>query len=462
MSIANILTNDGMSQSIIAQNNLGYFIKIKSFGVSDIAGTLDPTRLNGNTEWYNGLIAYGHKINDNTIEVMCVIPPNAVGSDKNVEELYLYGEDTGGSTFLLSIAHPTPTALYTPTAELSFKIQITIQNLDVSSVYQYVYTQAQEILAHNLDPNAHPPIRSILNKHGIYVQEINRKWSGQTIDGFVIDKLDAAVINFDAVYWHDGDSKFKQGVQDDSNAQDIVGLYIEDTESIVSEGIVDYTHSLDAFTNIFLSKTNAGELSTNYSSIMIGYTLPDNKLYISIKNLVKYGAVVGGSGGSGSFMPIMGDTSPIEDFIDGLDLLSFGHESEQSIYFNFKIPEGYVAGSKLVLAGGVFYCETATSGNVLFKAETALLKKGSHVFGTFSDIHNSTNSEVTVSSTLGEQTLIGNIDLTDNSGQINSIDVEEGDVLRIRVYRDITNETTSVLDDAKMIRTCFEPKKVLA
>ncbi len=456
-----ILTNDGLSNSIIAQDNRGFFIKIKAFGVSDIAGALDQTRTSGNTEWYSGLIAYGHKINANTIEVMCVIPPSAIGENKNVEELYLYGEDTLGATFLLTISHPGPVALYTPTAELSFKIQLTIQNLNVSSVYQFVYTQAQEILAHNLDPNAHPPIRTILNKHGVYVQEVNRKWSGQTIDGFVIDKLDAAVIDFDAVYWHDGDSDFKQGVQDDSDAQDIIGLYIEDTESIVSEGIVDYTHSLDAFTNVFLSKTNAGELSTNYSAIMIGYTLPDNKLYISIKNLVKYGAVVGGSGGSGSFMPIMGDIAPIEDLIDGLDLLGFAHNSEQSIFFNFKLPEGYVAGSKLVLAGGSFYCETAISGDVLFKAETALLKKGSHVFGTFSDIHDSINSEVTVSSTLGEQTLIGNIDLTDNSGQINGTDVEEGDVLRIRVYRDITNETTSALDEAKMIRTCFEPKKVL-
>lgn len=460
MALNSIILNDGMSQSIIAQNERGFFIKVKSFGVSEIAGALDPTRTTPNTEWYSGLIAYGQKINDNTIEVMCTIPPSAISTNKNVEELYLYGEDMSGTEFLLVLAHPDPVALYTPTSELSFRLQVTIQNLNVSSVYQFIYTQAQEIAEHNLDINAHQPIQTILNQHGIYTSEINRLWNGQFVDNFVSDKMDTPVSNMEAVYWHSGDNKYKQGVADGSSAQDILGIYIEGKEVIVSGGIIDYPHSLAPFTNMYLSTTIAGEITDTYSQIMIGYVLPDNKLFISIKNLIKYGSVIGGGGGAGSFMPIMGDVSPIETFEDGLDLLNFDSSLSQEIYFNFKIPEGYVSGSELVLAGGNFYINT-TSGKVLFRADTVLLKKGVHVLGTYSLTYTSTNSEVTVPSTLGEQAQIGNIDLTDNLGQIGGVYVEEGDILRIRVYRDISNESAPATSEARMIRTCFEPKKIL-
>lgn len=458
--INSVVTNDGMSNAILAQNEEGFFIKIKGFGVSDVGGVLSPTRTTPNTEWYNGDIAYGKKINDNTIEVMCTIPPSAVAENKDVYEIYLYGEDQSSNTFMFLLAQPDPTALYTPTSELSFKLQITIQNLSVSSVYQFVYTQATEISEHNLENNAHPQLLEMLQKHGIFMNEIDRDWNGQIVDAFASDKLNASVADMDVVSWDSNNSEYVRAVADGTNLQNAVGIYIAERDTVVTSGIINYTHSLDPFTNVYLDTVVLGDISVDYSPILIGQVLPNNKLLLEIKNLIKYGAVVGGGGGAGSFIPTLGDVAPIESFTDGIEFLDFDHGLSQEIYFNFKIPAGYVAGNQLVLTGGVFYSQ-AIAGKVLFKAETALLKKGLHVLGTYSLAHTSTNNEVTVSSTLGEQNQIGNIDLTDSIGEIAGSVVEEGDILRIKVYRDVSNESVSATEDARLVKTCFEPKKVL-
>jgi hypothetical protein len=463
MAVNSILTNDGLSQSIIAQGEYGYFIKVKSFGVSDVAGALDPSRTTGNTEWYNALVSNGQQINDNTIQITCTIPPSAVGEDKSVEELYIYGEDMSNNEFLLAIAQPNPTQIYTPSATLTFRIQIVVQNIDPSTVYQYIYTQAQEISEHNIDINAHPPLQANLNKFGIYSQEVDREWSGQGIDNFASTAIHTTVVADSIVYWDAGNTRYDLAVQDDSDAQNAMGFYKLSTESVVTRGIVDYTHSYEPFTPLYLSKTIAGAISDEYSIVKIGHTLPNNRIFIDIVDLIKASAYMGAGGGAGSFMPILGQSiDPIEELVDGIDLLGFDKTSGAEIYFNYKLPDGFVSGNQMVLAGGVFYCQNITSGKVLMRAETALLKKGSHVLGIYNDIHTATNEEVDTAPIAGTQTTIGNIDLTDENGEINGAVVEAGDVLRIKVYRDSANETVPADDIVQIVRTCFEPKKVLA
>ncbi len=462
MSVNSIITNDGLSQSIVAQGEYGYFIKLKSFGVSETAGALDASRSTPNTEWFNAILSYGQQIDSNTIEIMCTIPPNSALVDQTVAELYIYGEDMGGTEFLFAIAHPVPSQLYTPTATLSFKIQIKIQNIDASSVYQFVYTQATEINDHNLDINAHPLLREKLVSFGIYNQEINREWNGQHIDQFAASALHTTVTADGMVYWDDGNTRYDLAVQDDSDAQNAFGFFKLSTGAVVSRGIVEYTHAYDAFTPLYLSKTIAGEISDEYSIIKIGHALPNNRILIDILDLIKASSFLGGGGGAGSFMPILGESiDPIEELIDGIDLLGFD-DSGAEIFFNYKLPESFVSGSQLALTGGIFYCENVTSGKVFFKSETTLLKKNVHVLGTYDDIHESTNSEVDAAPVAGTQTSIGHMDMTDAAGEINGNLVEAGDTLRIRVYRDSASETAAALDIAQLIRTCFEPKKLLA
>lgn len=164
-----------------------------------------------------------------------------------------------------------------------------------------------------------------------------------------------------------------------------------------------------------------------------------------------------GSGGGGSSLKWAksGTTSPETYLIDGMELESFYDTETMEIYTTITIPTSYRAGKQIKLVAGAFFCSSA-AGNVFFKTQTALLRDSSTVLGTYSNIHTSTNSQVTL--TVSNQLkAIGDLQLTDASGQINGVAVAAGDKLRVRLYRDIASETSSATTAHLMINN-FETK----
>jgi len=55
--------------------------------------------------------------------------------------------------------------------------------------------------------------------------------------------------------------------------------------------------------------------------------------------------------------------------------------------------------------------------------------------GSYTNTYTSTNAAVTLSATTNLITNIGNIDLTNASGQINAVAVQAGDKIRDKLYR---------------------------
>lgn len=464
MAINSILTNDGVGRTIIAMNEEGFFIKLKKFSVSETAGTLDKTKtdVDKNPEWYEALISSGQKIDDNTIEVICNIPPGVVdlitglpvSGTKYVREIYITAEDQLANEFLLAIGQPDPEAIYIDSGALTFRLQISILNVDVNAVYQFAYTQAAEISDHNIDPLAHPPLQDAMNDAGIYVQQFQHKFSGQTFDRF--PAVNASVGDKEAVYFDTGAAEYDEALADGSDAQQAVGMYLADEEKVVFNGIIDYPHAWQPYTNLFLSTTNAGEISTTGSPTWMGYALPNNKIFLDVKNLIEFSRIAGGGGGAGSFIPTLGVPGPTEDVIDGIELLGFDYNSSQEIFFNYKLPSSFNGGAQLYLSGGLFYSDTIV-GKVLFRAQTTLLKKGAHILGTYPYMYTSTNLEVDAPVVANTQKQIGSLALTDSNGQIGGQVLEAGDVLRIRVYRDPSGESVSMAGLALVVKNSFEP-----
>jgi len=164
-----------------------------------------------------------------------------------------------------------------------------------------------------------------------------------------------------------------------------------------------------------------------------------------------------GSGGGGGFNWVLtGASSPLESDVDGIDMLDFDQASNQEVYATIQVPDTYVAGTQIKLIGGAYFCNV-NSNNVLFKAQAALLEPATTVLGTYTNVHTSTNTEntQTVSNRMED---IGDIDLTDASGQINAVAVAAGDKIRIRLYRDNTNETVSAAADARLMKQSIAPK----
>jgi hypothetical protein len=143
---------------------------------------------------------------------------------------------------------------------------------------------------------------------------------------------------------------------------------------------------------------------------------------------------------------------PITEFIDGFLFESFDNISAQEIYAILNVPNTYIAGSQITLKNGEFFCADVSPATVQFQSVSTLINS-STVLGTYTNTYTSTNAAVTLSATSDLITSIGNIDLTNSSGQINAVAVQPGDKIRVKLYR-IASGSTS---DARLIMDSLEP-----
>jgi len=163
MAVVGILTNIGIQKSIEVIDNEGFKVYPTDFAVSSTQGTLDPTRTTTNIdEWYRATISGSIKIDNNTVEVSCTVPPSQSLVNLYIKEIYLFGRDSNDIEFLLAIGHPDIDILYNPSGASSFKLQLKLTNADPSELYSWAYTQATEISQHKVDLNAHPDIKKNL------------------------------------------------------------------------------------------------------------------------------------------------------------------------------------------------------------------------------------------------------------------------------------------------------------
>jgi hypothetical protein len=166
---------------------------------------------------------------------------------------------------------------------------------------------------------------------------------------------------------------------------------------------------------------------------------------------------VGGSGGGGSSLIWDKNTNlpPVDVSQDGVKLEGFAHTETQELSLVVNVPETYEQTVPIKLVGGSL-CTDVTSGNILIKAETTLIRPNQTVLGLYPNKHTSTNSITVAPAQANLISLIGDIDLTDANGAINSLNVAPGDKLRVRLYRDVANESPSAESVAKVLINNFE------
>jgi hypothetical protein len=186
-----LITNDGLISAILAQQREGWYIKPYTFSVSDTAGDLVKTRTEAskNTVWYTAPISSVITNYPNGLTFVCSIPPGTDTIDHAIAELYITAQDSVGSTFLLGIAHPQSdagddsTLFYDHGGTLTIRIMMTLQNADLSTIMDINYTQATEMSEHELTEDAHySTIQRALHKAGIFVQDTEFEYEGQTWD----------------------------------------------------------------------------------------------------------------------------------------------------------------------------------------------------------------------------------------------------------------------------------------
>jgi hypothetical protein len=171
MAIFGLFTNLGISKTIDADNNEGFYVHPLTFGVSDVAGSLDPSRTGPNAgQWYTAPISSRVVVNNNTVKFICTIPQNAVLTAKNIEEVYLYAEDSMNVSFLLALGQPSENLIYDPSGTVTLELQVSLIDIDLTANYLFTNTQATELAEHETDPNAHPEIKDEMAKAGIFIE----------------------------------------------------------------------------------------------------------------------------------------------------------------------------------------------------------------------------------------------------------------------------------------------------
>lgn len=209
-----------------------------------------------------------------------------------------------------------------------------------------------------------------------------------------------------------------------------------------------------------VAPTTGDDSNDGYDVNSIWVDVTHDQAYICLDATV--GAAVwrrigGGNGGSALNWRFDYGPSPIENaYANYVPTLDFPYDAVSGVTCLLTVPSDYALGAQILLKGGVFGCAAITN-KVKFKATTYLIQDGSTVLSSLTNSHDSVNAQVTVAGVADTVTAIGDIDLTDTAGKINSVSVAAGNKLLVLLIRDVTNESSSAADDARLVRDSLVP-----
>tara|TARA_B100000700_G_scaffold311500_2_gene393633 strand:+ start:97631 stop:101389 length:3759 start_codon:yes stop_codon:yes gene_type:complete len=162
MAVIGVITNEGLSKTINAANKEGWNIYPTKFAISTNKGSLSPSRDTdsvGNL-WFEAPVTSRRVISDNSIEFICNIPPNATNEDKEIGEIYLFGESSEEvpQEFLLALGQPSQALTYYFDGSISLRLIVTLTNINISDLFVFQYEDSVDIDEHNMDADAHPKL----------------------------------------------------------------------------------------------------------------------------------------------------------------------------------------------------------------------------------------------------------------------------------------------------------------
>lgn len=211
---------------------------------------------------------------------------------------------------------------------------------------------------------------------------------------------------------------------------------------IATTAEINTASNLGTGTGVFASKVGADlQFKSLTEGAHINFTSTSTEINAKVKNIA-----------TPQLNWIKDTNGPITEFIDGFLFESFDNISAQEIYAVVNVSNTYIAGNQITLKNGEFFCADVSPATVQFQSVATLINS-STVLGTYTNTYTSTNAAVTLSATSNLITSIGNIDLTNASGQINAVAVQPGDKIRVKLYR-IASGSTS---DARLIMDSLEP-----
>ena len=161
--------------------------------------------------------------------------------------------------------------------------------------------------------------------------------------------------------------------------------------------------------------------------------------------------VGGAGGGAGAQWNAPDGEAPIQEEENGDRVYKYepAGNTDQRLVLFLKVPQLYVAGSQINCYIGQY--SPAASGTQLLVASTYLIRKNTDAISSVTNLHSSTNTAIT--NTVANQYREVALDLTDSSGEINSVAVSAGDLLRIELRRGTDTDT----EEVRFVPSATEP-----
>lgn len=140
-----------------------------------------------------------------------------------------------------------------------------------------------------------------------------------------------------------------------------------------------------------------------------------------------------GGGGGGSLQWLEDGGSPIQNTDSHILVYKYQAGTTQNLYATIKIPSTYTAGNQITLR--LLAYSPDSSGTLQMRTQSTLIRAGVDSILSTANQRTSTNAVITLSAGTVNIPQAITFDLTSSSGQINSIGVSAGDLIKIDLYR---------------------------
>lgn len=237
-------------------------------------------------------------------------------------------------------------------------------------------------------------------------------------------------------------------------------LAVGTTSTPHSSALADFVSTSKAFYPPRMTEVQRDAIASPQSGAVIYNT---TTLVLNYYNGSVWGAISTGSSNSGGTTSLRwyqpDSNAAIKRFISasGVEVYDFSQSPDElEIWGQITVPTSYTAGDQITLKKGKFF-SSVISGNVLFRATTYILKSAVNPTAAITG-YDSTNTQQAVAGSANQIVELSSIDLTNASGQINSVAVAAQNTLLIRIIRDTSAETSGAAADASLIIDSFEPR----
>ena len=133
-------------------------------------------------------------------------------------------------------------------------------------------------------------------------------------------------------------------------------------------------------------------------------------------------------------------TAPLSVQENGSLVYKFVSAGTDELYTSIKIPRNYISGSQIFMYVAAY--SPSSSNTILLLGQSTLIRSGTDSFASTTNQRTTTNAALT--NTVASQLREFVLDITSSTGQINSVNVSAGDIIKVRIYRSTDTDTADI------------------